>query len=605
MRGRLTFFLLLSLLAAFPLQAAPVGKERAMELARTFFQYDRTQSPRRMEVREVTLTPQTKSAAEPAFYVFERQGGGFVIVSADDRCKPVLGYSFTNPFADPSSMPEGLRFWLEDYQEQVEQIRAENLPASPAALLAWASAETRTKAGSDGFEPAWKLETPAWGQGEPFNNLAPVVDGKRGLAGCVPLAMSMICRYYSYPVQGTGTLPGYNYTSDEGTTQSVEGFDLGHPYEWDKIRMDYSGDYTPEEAAAVARLVYDCGVMVQAKFDVSTSSNTGNMIRQAIEHLGFDAGAVFENRGFYSDEVWTVKLKEELQTNPVLYSARREGDYGHTFLLDGYDERDYFSINWGWKGSSNGYFALSAFIASPNRAYVFKHAACFGLRPDAGGTGTSYLYLTSGTATSGTTYTGLEPLVDKIVPGESFTMKVGGLANGGNTPFSGYFILALVDAGDNIKDFVCGSQYYDVTNPRSWRGYTSISCLLSIYPREGDRIKLFYCSEDEIADKPVPWKPVRWDRTEETVGEIVVTDDQTLADVTSLSYNRTINLLTIKTKDGVDWKLGGGSTVPSDAVRYAGLTLTIDESLLPKGTYTLTLVRDKDKVELRLKMGKK
>ena len=599
------FLLVLSLFAALPLRAEKVERARAHEVARCFFQYDRARGPRRTVLREVELAPLTKASADPAFYVFEREGGGFVIVAGDDRCQPVLGYSFTNRFADPSDMPEALVEWLEDYTEQVALVRGDSRPATPAAMLAWSVIETPTKAGTGGFEPAHKLDTPVWGQGEPFNNMAPIVDGNRAVAGCVPLAMSMICRFFNYPVSGVGTLPDYSYETDKGNTQEIKGYALGHRYAWDKIKMDYTGSYTKDEADAVAQLVYDCGVMVQAKFDVSTSSNTGNMISKAIEHLGFDAGVVMENRGFYSDEEWTVKLKADLMQRPVMYSARREGDYGHTFLLDGYDEKDFFSINWGWSGGSNGYYALSAFIPSDKRGYLYKHAACFGLQPDIGGTGTSYLFLTSGTASSGTEYNGLTP-DGAIIPRKAFNMKVGGISNGGNTPFSGYFILAVTDAQDNIKDFVCGSQYYAETSPRSWRGYSSIACVLPIYPYEGDKIKLYYCSEAEVTMNPTPWKPVLWDRTQDLEGEIPVHDYQTLAEVTAIRYSKTSGVMTVSTKDGVKWELkGDGGTAVTDAVKYVGTELYIDTSLLPKASYTLKLQRDKDSLELKLKMGSK
>ena len=108
-RVYLGILLILSLLASTPLKAENVGRDRALEAARTFFQYDRARSPRRVVLHELPFAPQTKAAADPAFYVFEREGGGFVIVAGDDRCRPVLGYSFTRPFVDPSAMPESLR----------------------------------------------------------------------------------------------------------------------------------------------------------------------------------------------------------------------------------------------------------------------------------------------------------------------------------------------------------------------------------------------------------------------------------------------------------------------------------------------------------------
>ena len=94
------------------------------------------------------------------------------------------------------------------------------------------------------------------------------------------------------------------------------------------------------------------------------------------------------------------------------------------------------------------------------------------------------------------------------------------------------------------------------------------------------------------------------DRTDEVVAEIPVFDTQTLSDVTSLLYSKTSGLMTISTKDGVDWTLSGAdASVVQAAVKYVGTELYIDTSLLPKGSYTLSLVRGKDKLELRLKMG--
>ena len=153
---------------------------------------------------------------------------------------------------------------------------------------------------------------------------------------------------------------------------------------------------------------------------------------------------------------------------------------------------------------------------------------------------------------------------------------------------------------------MCGSQFYAETSPRSWRGYSSIACVLPIYPYEGDKIKLYYCSEAEATMNPTPWKPVLWDRTQDLDGEIPLHDDQKLDEVTALRYNKTSGQMTISTKDGVEWELkGDGGAAAADAVKYVGTELYIDTSLLPKGSYTLKLHRSKDSLELKLKMGLK
>jgi hypothetical protein len=60
-------------------------------------------------------------------------------------------------------------------------------------------------------------------------------------------------------------------------------------------------------------------------------------------------------------------LKDELDLErPILYSAggAEIGDdwvYGHSWVIDGYNEDDEFYCNWGWYGQHNGPFSLGNF----------------------------------------------------------------------------------------------------------------------------------------------------------------------------------------------------------------------------------------------------
>ena len=596
MKRHILLFLFLAL--AFPLRGEPVGADRAGEAARAFFQRDRNVALRLAPIQRVerAAVPLTKAGqAEPAFHIFNRAGGGFVIIAADDACNPVLAYSFTNHFGLGADMPDGLSAWLDDLEEQVAYAREATATDRQQAQRKWDAVFAQTK-GDDGYKPAVQYETPVWGQGTPFNDLAPVISGKKAVAGCVPLAMSMMAWFYKYPTAGKGTVPGYTYTTDAGTSQSIESITLGTPYQWDKMKMNYTEAYTAEEAAAVAQLVYECGVMVQAKFDSSTSAQTFSVGEKAIEYFGYDPGAIGYYRGYFSDDEWLSMLKKELQEHPVIYTARRDGG-GHAFLVDGYDERDFLSVNWGWSGKSNGYYALSAFTPTADKHYIYKHGALFGLKPDAGGTPIEMLYLLNGTSSSGVSFNGLE-LLDTVIPRHTFKMKVGGLCNGGNASFEGQFILALTDAQGTIKDFVCGSQYYDVTDPRKWRGFSEVSCILNTYPAPGDVIRCFYRS---ILWPENDWRPVYFDTTEGVVGTIPVYDNQTLAEATDFAYNKSVKSVTINTKDRVSWSLksSAGAEV-KDVVSYAGVQMIIDATSL-KGAYTLTLKRDDDQYTVTLK----
>lgn len=59
------------------------------------------------------------------FYVFNNPAGGFVIVAADNKAMPILGYSLTESF-DPSNIGPSLRALLQGYAREIEYIRLDD-----------------------------------------------------------------------------------------------------------------------------------------------------------------------------------------------------------------------------------------------------------------------------------------------------------------------------------------------------------------------------------------------------------------------------------------------------------------------------------------------
>ena len=90
------------------------------------------------------------------------------------------------------------------------------------------------------------------------------------------------------------------------------------------------------------------------------------------------------------------------------------------------------------------------------------------------------------------------------------------------------------------------------------------------------------------------------DTSDGTVSEILVYDNQTLAEATTFSYAKTLQIVTIDTKDHVNWSFKSSSGADaSSCVNYAGVQINIDASKL-KGAYTLTLQRGDDQLSLNL-----
>ena len=70
------------------------------------------------------------------FYVINFVPTGFVIVSADDRSKPVLGYSFDNAYIE-EGIPNHYDYWLGYYAEQIKYIIDEDLEQTELRRNEW------------------------------------------------------------------------------------------------------------------------------------------------------------------------------------------------------------------------------------------------------------------------------------------------------------------------------------------------------------------------------------------------------------------------------------------------------------------------------------
>ena len=90
---RAVLALLMMMLTATTAWAGQVTEEQARQQAQNFLTNIRPTSGTR---RASATTPQFTSTSQVSgLYVFNVDGGGFVIVSNDDRTIPVLGYSDT------------------------------------------------------------------------------------------------------------------------------------------------------------------------------------------------------------------------------------------------------------------------------------------------------------------------------------------------------------------------------------------------------------------------------------------------------------------------------------------------------------------------------
>lgn len=363
-------------------------------------------------------------------HVYDINGGGFVIAPADAQMPAVLAYSYK------SSTSEALRnpvfgHILQTYSNATpacatnQQLRRADLP--------------------DAVKP---LITDTWHQYEPFWQQTPVVDGKQCLTGCVAHAMAEVMYYYRHPQRGTGS---YTYTDSTGCGQTLTANFGEHTYDWDNILDSYiPGQYTQQQADAVALLISDCGIAVDMKYTPDASG--AHPIAQPlalVNYFDYDRGIQQYFRDFFTWNEWNDMLMTELaEGRPILMSGYSAGQ-AHAYVCDGYDTQGFYHLNWGWEGEANGYYNIQYMSPdlppwhdkdSPEKGLNLLQVICTGIKPATATPATeSHIFALSAISSP-----------DSIVPRQSsFRVVTSDLSNIGWNLHTGRVSLAL-KSGENI-----------------------------------------------------------------------------------------------------------------------------------------------------------
>lgn len=216
-------------------------------------------------------------------------GGGFAIISNDDRHEAVLGWSDGRFNAD--KLPDGLEWWLNTANAVLESGNAYVRTITPATVGNGSLPES-----VDNFIAA------KWGQGEPYNLQCPAVVTTRTLTGCVATAAAQIMYYYGYPTSGTGT---------EFDNMTLDKIDFANTnYDYGNMLPDYSQGYTNEQANAVATLMHHCGVATQMSYGTDASG--------AYSHV---AAGAWRDHFKYSTEFYMREAYPQREWMNIIYSS--------------------------------------------------------------------------------------------------------------------------------------------------------------------------------------------------------------------------------------------------------------------------------------------
>ena len=430
--------LLLALSLAYVLVvfAGPVSEQQALQKARQF-----------MQGKNLSMTQQTSQAGLDCdgitpFYVFNAEkNGGFVIVSGDDRTKPILGYADEGAI-DLTNLPENVRWWFNYYAKVIADVQNSGIEPTP-------DTQTAKSAISPLIKTKWDQSAPYWdqcsfyypGDGNYYNCLT----------GCVATATAQVVNYYKYPSKVKAM--------DAYTTDSY-GFEV-------PALPAATLNWTNMTDADIAKLMRYCGQSVQMNYSPNGSGAATSYVALAlVKYFNYNKSTHAIHRGGYDANGWENAIYNELAAkNPVIYAGQdRNGGGGHCFITDGYKD-GLFHVNWGWSGSCDGYFVLTVMNANSYYTFSDDQEAIVGVKAKSGGSLSYPLMTVSALEAQSTTVTRSSSSDDFNV---SVFWQINNSAN--EEGLSATYCLGLYKGDKLVQEFL---GYNFNLNPKYYWSYTN------------------------------------------------------------------------------------------------------------------------------------
>lgn len=322
---------------------------------------------------------------DPSFYIINYVGGGFAVVSADNRIAPLLAHSSTGSFPlDQKYYPSALINWLQSTHEGILRVKKEKKAQTYLMKKIWEQYETgeilpgvgerrinSTFSTSDNSGPdactsqgqvfyqvdQKNLGTATWDQwGSGYNDNVSMIcsgnPGGRAPTGCVATALGIVLKYYQKPAT----------------------------YNWSSM---YSYQGSPE----TAKLLNDLGqwYLLDMSYTCSGSSALSSKVPSSLSWLNYQTAT----KTTYAPLTVVNEIKA---SRPVILCGGRNANWwvfnyytdGHCWVADGYYNIDYYTcqqnpwnpgqwekiytssganlyMNWGWGGQYNGWYSTGNF----------------------------------------------------------------------------------------------------------------------------------------------------------------------------------------------------------------------------------------------------
>ena len=342
---------------------AQVVESDALKVAKNIY-FERSNS--NIEMFSVKELEVISEKGENLIYIFHLNPTGFIMVPADNQAVPDLAFGFEHSFLY-NNMPLNLASLMKKYKEDILENIEKPQDARPDIVALWdyylGDDIQKRNQGRD-VSPLLDAE---FDQGGSWNNGIQAAIGFNGPVGCVAVSMAQVMHYWGYPENGIGS----NYYTEDNYGYIEVDFEEAF-YDFDNMAATYA-------TSASQLLLFHAGVSVNMDYDWSGSGayvvgGYPSAFYAMENFFAYNSDISYYWKDNYTTNEYRDIIKNELDNNrPIISQGYDNGGYGgHAWNIDGYSGNN-LHCNWGWGGSSNGYFNLTSMGGFPNdQAVIVK-----------------------------------------------------------------------------------------------------------------------------------------------------------------------------------------------------------------------------------------
>lgn len=305
-------------------------------------------------------------------FVFHLSDGGFVISTDQMTLSPILAYSFENEFLTTEEPGKGMiRILIHDMKNRIryqdEATKTRNQANWDQLLEKKPRQITFQQWPPEGTTPTGGWLYTNWTQTQPYNALCPKdgQTGNRSVAGCPATAAAQILNYLKR-TNNTRFSDSDDYYHNFGTNNKywIDNDHIAFDFpSWtdlnvylDTLEYHYLKNVSLTSADKAA-LTFACGVAAKQVYSSSVSGTYGiDQAYDAFQRFGFQQSVLVmpDNPSLIQHLAQNIKLALPAHLGLV----NPEVTVGHNVVVDGYNTDEFYHFNFGWGGSSNGWYTM-------------------------------------------------------------------------------------------------------------------------------------------------------------------------------------------------------------------------------------------------------